>query len=63
MNRLTLMWSECVRMLNVAFSGVQDKQADLIIHAYIDDIMVAVMKSLNISIPQYDTTSPPQGLS
>lgn len=30
-----------------------DKQADLIIHAYVDDIMVALMKSLAIPIPTF----------
>ncbi len=31
----------------------QDKQADLIIHAYVDDVMIAVMKSLDITIPKF----------
>ena len=35
----------------VILSHMQDKQADLIIHAYVDDVMVAVMKSLSIVIP------------
>ena len=32
----------------------QDKKADLNIHTYVDDVMRAVMKNLDLEIPDYD---------
>ena len=32
----------------------QDKKADLNIHTYVDDVMRAVMKNLDLEIPEYD---------
>ena len=32
----------------------QDKKADLHIHTYVDDVMRAVMKNLDLEIPDYD---------
>ena len=32
----------------------QDKKADLNIHTYVDDVMRAVMKNLDLDIPEYD---------
>ena len=32
----------------------QDKKADLNIHTYVDDVMRAVMRNLDLDIPEYD---------
>ena len=37
---------------------LQDKQADLIIHGYVDDVMSRVMERLSITFPVVSPSSP-----
>ena len=34
-------------------SLAQDKQADLVIHGYVDQVMTIVMKRLEVAIPEF----------
>ena len=36
------------------FIQFQDKKANLLIHSYVDDVMVGVMKGLGLEIPEFN---------
>lgn len=40
-------------------SILQDKKADLVVHTYVDDILLKVCKKLGVEIPDYDLNDDP----
>lgn len=38
---------------------LQDKKADLLLNTYVDDVMVRVMKKLNLEIPEHSSDTDP----
>ena len=41
------------------FFPLKDKKADLLIHTYVDDIMIQLMKELNLDLPEFDPQADP----